>query len=351
MNLKRFMTFAAVTAAISAIGLQSSFAEDYPSKTVTVIVPFAAGGNTDTFGRLVAEQLDKRLGQRFIVENKPGAGGNIGLGDLARSKPDGYTIGMGTVSSNAINQTLYKTLPYDKEKGFAPISLIASLPNVLVVNPDKIKANSVEELIAFLKAEPGKHTYASSGVGTSIHLAGELLATKADLKITHVPYKGSSQAILDVVGGHVDMMFDNIPTAAQQVKAGKVKALAVTSLEKASLLPDVPTMASVIPGFEATSWHGLFAPPGTPPEIVEKLSSPGDHRGSGDKSETRSNGCDAGRQYVGRIPGVHRQGNDEVGRGHQGRERPAAVMQAAGRYDFLRCHSGRHISTASIVPC
>ncbi len=272
MNLKRFMTLAAATAILAVASSQSSQADDYPSKTVTVVVPFAAGGNTDTFGRLVAEQLDKKLGQRFIVENKPGAGGNIGLGDLARSKPDGYTIGMGTVSSNAINQTLYKTLPYDKENGFAPISLIASLPNVLVVNPDKIKANSVEELITFLKSEPGKHTYASSGVGTSIHLAGELLATKADLKITHVPYKGSSQAILDVVAGHVDMMFDNIPTAAQQVKAGKVKALAVTSLEKASLLPDVPTMASVIPGFEATSWHGLFAPAGTPPEIVEKLS-------------------------------------------------------------------------------
>ncbi|WP_430260371.1 Bug family tripartite tricarboxylate transporter substrate binding protein [Neorhizobium sp. IRS_2294] len=272
MNLKRFMTLAAATAVISAVGMTASRAQDYPTKTVTVVVPFAAGGNTDTFGRLVAEELDKRLGQRFIVENKPGAGGNIGLGDLARSKPDGYTIGMGTVSSNAINQTLYKNLPYDREKGFAPISLIASLPNVLVVNPDKIKANTVEELVAFLKTEPGKHTYASSGVGTSIHLAGELLATKTGIKITHVPYKGSSQAIMDVVAGHVDMMFDNIPTAAQQVKAGKVKALAVTSLEKANLLADVPTMASVIPGFEATSWHGLFAPPGTPPEIVEKLS-------------------------------------------------------------------------------
>jgi tripartite-type tricarboxylate transporter receptor subunit TctC len=249
MHFKRFTTFAAVVAAICATGMQSSRADDYPSRTVTVVVPFAAGGNTDTFGRLVAEQLDKRLGQRFIVENKPGAGGNVGLGDLARSKPDGYTIGMGTVSSNAINQTLYKTLPYDKDKGFAPISLIATLPNVLVVNPDKIKATSVEELIELLKKEPGKHTYASSGVGTSIHLAGELLATKAGIKMTHIPYKGSSQAILDVVAGHVDMMFDNIPTAAQQVKAGKVRALAVT-----------------------TSWHGIFAPPGTPPEIVEKLS-------------------------------------------------------------------------------
>ena len=272
MKLKRLMTFAAATAVICVAGMQASHAQDYPTKTVTVVVPFAAGGNTDTFGRLVAEELDKRLGQRFIVENKPGAGGNIGLGDLARSKPDGYTIGMGTVSSNAINQTLYKTLPYDKEKGFAPISLIASLPNVLVVNPDKIKANNVEELIAFLKTEPGKHTYASSGVGTSIHLAGELLATKSGVKITHVPYKGAGPALQDLLSGNIQLMFDTLGTALPPVKSGKVKALAVTSLEKAALLPDVPTMASVIPGFEATSWHGLFAPPGTPPEIVEKLS-------------------------------------------------------------------------------
>ncbi len=247
-------------------------AQDYPSKTVTIIVPFAAGGNTDAFARLVGERLDQRLGQRFIVENKPGAGGNIGLGELARAEPDGYTISMGTVSSNAINQTLYKELPYDREKGFAPISLIATLPNVLVVNPDRITAKTVPELIAFLKTKPGEISYASSGSGTSIHLAGELLSTKADVKMNHVPYKGSSQAIMDVVAGHVDMMFDNIPTAAQQVKAGKVRALAVTSLEKAELLADVPTMAETIPGFEATSWHGLFAPADTPPEIVEKLS-------------------------------------------------------------------------------
>ncbi len=193
MKLKRFTAFAAVTAAILAAGLQPGHSQDYPTKTVTVIVPFAAGGNTDTFGRLVAEELDKRLGQRFIVENKPGAGGNVGLGDLARSKPDGYTIGMGTVSSNAINQTLYKALPYDKDKGFAPISLIASLPNVLVVNPEKIKANNIEELIAFLKSEPGKHTYASSGVGTSIHLAGELLATKPASRSPMCPTRAAAR--------------------------------------------------------------------------------------------------------------------------------------------------------------
>ncbi|MGF9562336.1 tripartite tricarboxylate transporter substrate binding protein [Neorhizobium sp. JUb45] len=267
MKFSRLFMLATVATVFSTF----ASAQDYPSKTVTIIVPFAAGGNTDAFARLVGERLDQRLGQRFIVENKPGAGGNIGLGELARAEPDGYTISMGTVSSNAINQTLFKELPYDKAKGFAPISLIATLPNVLVVNP-KIEAKTVPELIAFLKTKPGEISYASSGIGTSIHLAGELLSTKAGVKMNHVPYKASNQAIMDVVAGHVDMMFDNIPTAAQQVKAGNVRALAVTSLEKAELLPDVPTMADTIPGFEATSWHGLFAPADTPPEIVEKLS-------------------------------------------------------------------------------
>ncbi|MDM9628008.1 tripartite tricarboxylate transporter substrate binding protein [Rhizobium sp. S152] len=270
MKLRTGIRHASI-AAVIGLASSSAYADAYPVKTVTVIVPFAAGGNTDTFARLVAEELDKRLGQRFIVENKPGAGGNIGLGELSRAKPDGYTISMGTVSSNAINPTLYKTLPYDKDRGFAPVSLIATLPNVLVVSPE-IKANTVQELVELLKREPGKHTFASSGVGTSQHLAGELFATKSDVKITHVPYKGSSQAILDVVAGHVDMVFDNIPTAAQQAKAGKVRALAVTSAETAPLLPDVPPMAKVIPGFEATSWHGLVAPAGTPKEIVDKLS-------------------------------------------------------------------------------
>lgn len=272
MKIEHLITGVALATALSFAAALPSRADNYPSKTVTVIVPFAAGGNTDAFARLVAEKLDQRLGQRFIIDNKPGAGGNIGLGELARAEPDGYTISMGTVSSNAINQTLYKQLPYDKAVGFAPISLIATLPNVLVVNPT-IEAKSVPELIALLKTKPGEFSYASSGTGTSIHLAGELLATKAGVTMTHVPYKGSSQAIMDVVGGHVDMMFDNIPTAAQQVKAGKVRALAVTSLDKAALLADVPTMASYFPGFEATSWHGLFAPAGTPPEIVEKLST------------------------------------------------------------------------------
>ena len=244
----------------------------YPDKPVTIIVPFAAGGNTDAFARLVAQELDTALGQRFLVENKAGAGGNIGVGQLARSAPDGYTLGMGTVSTHAINPTLYKSLPYDPDTAFAPISLFVTLPNVLTVNPN-IPAKTVPELIELVKAKPDTYTFASSGIGTSIHLAGEMLMARTGIKMNHVPYKSSGQVIMDVVAGHVDMAFDNIPTVAQQASAGNVRALAVTSLERAPLLPDVPPMADYLPGFEATSWHGLFAPAGTPPEIVDKISA------------------------------------------------------------------------------
>ncbi|GEO37725.1 tripartite-type tricarboxylate transporter receptor subunit TctC [Skermanella aerolata] len=253
-------------------GRADAQAAGYPNKPVTIIVPFTAGGNTDAFARMVGDELDKALGQRFLVENKPGAGGNLGAAAVANAQPDGYTLGMGTVSTHAINPSLYKKLPFDADKGFAPVSLIATLPNVLVVNPS-IPANSVPELVELLKKEPEVHTYASSGPGTSPHLGAELFSTLTGTKMTHVPYKGSGQSIMDVVAGHVDMVFDNIPTAAQQAKAGKVRALAVTSLTRAPLLPDVPAMAEFLPGFEATSWHGLFAPGGTPKEIVEKVSA------------------------------------------------------------------------------
>jgi tripartite-type tricarboxylate transporter receptor subunit TctC len=253
-------------------GRAQDAAAGYPDKPVTIIVPFAAGGNTDAFARLVAQELDTALGQRFIVENKAGAGGNIGVGQLARSAPDGYTLGMGTVSTHAINPTLYKSLPYDPDTAFAPISLFVTLPNVLTVNPN-IPAKTVPELIELVKAKPDTYTFASSGIGTSIHLAGEMLMARTGIKMNHVPYKSSGQVIMDVVAGHVDMAFDNIPTLAQQASAGNVRALAVTSLERAPLMPDVPTMADYLPGFEATSWHGLFAPAGTPPEIVNTISA------------------------------------------------------------------------------
>jgi tripartite-type tricarboxylate transporter receptor subunit TctC len=263
------LLFATVAGLPGQAGAQTA---GYPNKPVTIIVPFTAGGNTDAFARMVGDELDKALGQRFLVENKPGAGGNLGAAQVARATPDGYTLGMGTVSTHAINPSLYKKLPYNPDTAFAPVSLIATLPNVLVVNP-QIPAKSVPELIELLKAEPGVHTYASSGPGTSPHLGAELFASRTGTTMTHVPYKGSGQSIMDVVAGHVDMVFDNIPTAAQQAKAGKVRALAVTSLERAPLLPDVPAMAEFLPGFEATSWHGLFAPGGTPKELVEKVSS------------------------------------------------------------------------------
>ncbi|MFZ1431622.1 MAG: tripartite tricarboxylate transporter substrate binding protein [Geminicoccaceae bacterium] len=253
------------------LALAQDAAADYPSQPVTIIVPFAAGGNTDAFARMVAEELDKSLNQRFLVDNKPGAGGNLGVGQLARAEPDGYTLGMGTVSTHAINPTLYKNLPYDPDTAFAPISLFVTLPNVLAVNP-ALPAKTVPELIDLIKAKPDTYTFASSGVGTSIHLAGELLMAKTGARMIHVPYKSSGQVMLDLVAGHVDMAFDNIPTVAQQASAGKVRALAVTSLDRAPLMPDVPPMADFIPGFEATSWHGLFAPAGTPPAIIDKIS-------------------------------------------------------------------------------
>ena len=257
---------------VSATALAQDAAAGYPNKPVMVIVPFAAGGNTDAFARLVSQGLDVALGQRFLVENKAGAGGNLGVGQLARDEPDGYTLGMGTVSTHAINPTLYKSLPYDPDKAFAPISLFVTLPNVLAVNPD-LPAKSVPELIELVKAKPDTYSFASSGVGTSTHLAGELFMAKTGTRMTHVPYKSSGEVVLAVAGGQVDMAFDNIPTVAAQAKDGKLRPLAVTSTERAALLPDLPPLAEALPGFEATSWHGLFAPAGTPPAIVAKLSA------------------------------------------------------------------------------
>ena len=262
----------AAGAALPARALAQDAAAGYPNKPVMVIVPFAAGGNTDAFARLVAQGLDVALGQRFLVENKAGAGGNLGVGQLTRAEPDGYTLGMGTVSTHAINPTLYKNLPYDPDKAFAPISLFVTLPNVLAVTPD-LPAKSVPELIELVKAKPDTYSFASSGVGTSTHLAGELFMAKTGTRMTHVPYKSSGEVVLAVAGGQVDMAFDNIPTVAAQAKDGKLRPLAVTSTERAALLPDLPPLADTLPGFEATSWHGLFAPAGTPPAIVAKLSA------------------------------------------------------------------------------
>jgi tripartite-type tricarboxylate transporter receptor subunit TctC len=270
----RFRTAWLASALLVAASLAS--AQGWPSRPVRIVVPFTAGGTTDILARALAPELAKAFGQNFIVENKPGAGGNVGADIVAKSAPDGYTLVMGTVGTQAINPALYPRMPYDAAKDFAPITLVAGVPNVLVVNPAGAAAKGIRDvrtLIAYAKAHPGQLNMASSGNGTSIHLSGELFKTMTGTYMVHFPYRGSGPALLDLMGGTMDLMFDNLPSSLQQIKAGKLTALAVTSAERSSALPDVPTVAEAGPlkGFEASSWFGLLAPAGTPPEIVNRL--------------------------------------------------------------------------------
>src|SRR5438034_5972010 len=236
----------------------------YPTKPVRLVVPFPAGGTTDLLARAAAQKLSEAWGQQVIVDNRPGAAGNIGAELVAKAAPDGYTLLMGTVGTHAINASLYAKMPYDHVKDFAPVILVAGVPNVLVVNPS-LPVHSVQELIAYAKANPGKLNFASSGSGTSIHLSGELFKVMTGVQMTHVPYKGSAPALQDLLGGQVQLMFDNLPPSLPQIKAGRLRALAVTSATRAPALPDVPTVAEAgLPGFEASSWFGVLAPAGTP---------------------------------------------------------------------------------------
>jgi len=269
----RFVFRMAAGALLATFALLSHAQAPYPTKPIRIVVPFPAGGTTDILARAVAQKLTETLGQSVVVDNRPGAGGNIGAELVAKSPPDGYTLLMGTVGTHAINPSLYAKMPYDHVKDFVPVILVAGVPNVLVVNPS-VPANSVQELIAYIKANPGKVNFASSGSGTSIHLSGELFKTMAGVSMTHVPYKGSTPALTDLMGGQVQLMFDNLPSSLPQIKAGKLRALAVTSAQRASALPDVPTVAEAgLPGFEASSWFGLLAPAGTPKDIVTKLNA------------------------------------------------------------------------------
>jgi len=257
------------------LGLAAALAcaQTYPTKPIRLVVPFPPGGATDILARDVAQKLTEAWGQSVIVDNRPGAGGNIGSELVAKSAPDGYTLEMGTVGTHAINASLYAKMPYDHVKDFTPVILVAGVPNVLVVNPS-VPANSVGELITYAKANPGKLNFASSGNGTSIHLSGELFKVMAGVQITHIPYKGSAPALQDLLAGQVQMMFDNLPPSLPQIKAGKLRALAVTSATRAPALPDVPTLAeSGLPGFEASSWFGILGPAGTPAPIVTKLNA------------------------------------------------------------------------------
>jgi len=250
-----------------------SHAQDFPRRAITLILPFSAGGVTDQVARLVAGKVADNIGNPVVVENRPGGGGQIAAGAVKQAPPDGYTLLVGDIGTHAINASLYNKLPYDPVKDFVAITLIARVPNMLVVNPS-IPANNVKELIALLKANPGKYSFASSGNGTSQHLSGELFKTMAGVDMQHIPYKGSPPALQDVVGGQVAMTFDNITTAWPLAKAGKLKALAVTTVTRSSIAPDVPTLAeSGLPGFEVGSWQGVFAPAGTPPEIVKRLNA------------------------------------------------------------------------------
>jgi tripartite-type tricarboxylate transporter receptor subunit TctC len=256
-----------------AAGTSGALAADYPSRPVRLVVPFSAGGTSDFLARTIAEKLGGALGQPVIIDNKPGAGGNIGSDIVAKADPDGYTLLLGTVGTHAINSSLYKKMPYDAGKDFAPVTLVAAVPNMLVVHPS-LPVKSVQELIALGKAKPGTLSFASSGHGSSIHLSGEMFKSLTEVDMLHVPYKGSSPAVSDLLGGQVNMMFDNMPSSLPHVKAGKLRALAVTSATRSPAMPDLPTLAeSGIKGYDAAAWFGILAPAGTPPEVVRNLNA------------------------------------------------------------------------------
>ena len=262
---------ALAAAALTLASMGSALADGYPSKAITMIVPFSAGGTTDILARIVGQALGQEMGETIIIENKPGAGGNIGAQQAARSKADGYTLFMGTVGTHAINQSLYKKLPYDPVKDFAPLSRVANVPNLLVAHPSR-PYKTVQEMIAFAKANPGDVTYGSPGSGASPHVSGALFQSMTGAEITHIPYKGSAPAISDLLGNQIAVMFDNMPSAIQHVRSGKLRPIAVTSAQRSPELPDVPTIAEAgVPGYEAMSWFGLWAVAGTPKPVLDKL--------------------------------------------------------------------------------
>jgi tripartite-type tricarboxylate transporter receptor subunit TctC len=257
--------------ALSATSLQVSAQADYPNKPIKLIVAFAAGGATDIVGRLMAHGIEKELGQPIIVENKPGGGSNIGSEIVARAKPDGYTLLLGTIA-NATNMSIYNNMRYDTEKDFVPITHFMSSPSILVVNA-ALPIYNVKELIAYAKANPGKLSYASSGAGGSPHLAGEMLRLRTGIDILHVPYKGASPAITDIMAGNVSMGFMTAAGVLPSIEGGRIRAIGVAGLKRLPQLPNVPTMEEEgVPDFEVSSWNGLFAPAGTPPAIIDKLS-------------------------------------------------------------------------------
>jgi tripartite-type tricarboxylate transporter receptor subunit TctC len=275
MNKKLLAAGLLTSAAFAAWpqGGAANHAQGWPTHSVTMVVPFPPGGGTDTGARILAEQLSRKWGQVVVVENKGGAAGQIGADLVAKARPDGYTILMGNIGTQAINPALYGRLPYDPDKAFAPVGLVAELPLAMMVNP-AVPARNVREFVALAKAQPGKLSYSSSGAGGGPHLAAEMFKDATGTYILHVPYRGGGPAIADLLAGHVQISFMTVLEASGHIKAGKLRALAVTSDKRVSALPDVPTLAeSGLPGFNSISWIGLLAPAGTPREIVEKISA------------------------------------------------------------------------------
>jgi len=263
-----------VVAALVAglIATASAAAQDWPQRQVNVVVPFAAGGSTDLIARMLVQQLQVKFGTPFVIENRGGAGGSIGTGYVAKAAPDGYTLLVGTVSSNAINAFLYTKLNFDVEKDLEPVSLLAVLPNLLFVNP-KVPAKTVPELVAYLKASPGKVNFGSSGIGTSSHLSSVMFQMATGTEMTHVPFRSTNEVMNSMIGGHIDLAIDSMTTAWPHAKAGSVRAIAVTTPERSATAPELPTIGEALSGFQATAWQGLFAPAGTPRPIVDKLAT------------------------------------------------------------------------------
>jgi len=270
--MKSARRIAAAAGLILMAAAATAQAQAYPGKPIRWIVPFPPGGSTDILARVVGQKLTESWGQQVVVENRGGAGGTLGAAEAARSPADGYTLLMGAIH-HTIATSVYPKLPYDFQKDFAPITVVAIVPNVLVVNPS-VPAKTTKELIAYAKANPGKLTYGSAGMGTAHHLIGELFNLRAGVEIVHVPYKGSAPAIADLIGGQVSIMYDTVASCLPHVKSGKLRPLAVATARRSVALPDVPTIAeSALPGFEVTTWFGALAPAKTPPDVVARLNA------------------------------------------------------------------------------
>jgi tripartite-type tricarboxylate transporter receptor subunit TctC len=272
MRIRKILLGAVAATLALQIHPDAALAQNYPTRAITLVIPFAPGGSTSIVGRGIADKMSELLGEKVVVDNRPGAGGTVGTRAVAKSEPDGYTLVLGYTGTLAIGPSLYKNVGYDPRKDFAPIGLIGNAPNSLVVHPS-FPAKTIAELIAYAKANPGKVNFGSAGAGTVSHITGEYFAASAGIKLVHIPYKGTGPALTDLLGGHIPMAFAPIPASHPNVSAGKLRALAVTSTTRSSLLPEVPTISeSVLPGFDASLYYGLAAPAGTPRPIIDKLN-------------------------------------------------------------------------------